>query len=87
MKKISLSLLVTIGVIISGCASSPYTYHVKPTPLEKGVTKYEMQEVSVKLRLGHGAIPGDTSFASQEKLIQQFTDSLKALLGIMLMRK
>lgn len=67
-------------LFLSGCAGSPYTYYVKPTPIEKGVTKYNLESVQVNLRKGPGAIAGDKSFSSQDELTQQFTDALKKAL-------
>ena len=69
--------LILIAVLFAGCASSPYTYHVTPTPLKSGETKYRLEDVNVNLTLGHGANPGDTTFASQETLNRQFTEALR----------
>jgi hypothetical protein len=66
-----------LALIMSGCASSPYAYDVEPTPLKKGETKYSLGNVDVNLTLGHGALADDTSFATQDKLTEQFTVALK----------
>ncbi len=66
-----------LALIMSGCASSPYTYDVEPTPLKKGETKYSLGKVDVNLTLGHGALADDTSFATQDKLTEQFTAALQ----------
>ncbi|TBW44117.1 hypothetical protein EZI54_23850 [Marinobacter halodurans] len=76
----SKTILFSMLLVLSGCASSPYTYYVKPTPIEKGVTKYKLESVHVNLREGHGAIDGDTTFSSQEELTQEFTGALEKAL-------
>ena len=68
--KLLFSLIM--AVVLTGCASDPYVYYVKPTPLKSNQTKYFLKDVKVTLKLGHGAIPGDKTFASQEKLLGQF---------------
>lgn len=60
-----------------GCSSSPYNYYVDPTPIASGQAKYKISDVKVSLTLGHGAIEGDTSFASEETLTKQFSDALQ----------
>ncbi len=74
MKKLLMTLVI---VSIWGCASSPEQYHVEPTPLKKGESKYTIDNIAVNLTLGHGAIEGDDSFASQEQLQQQFYNYIK----------
>lgn len=67
-------------LLLVSCSSSPYTYHNKSIPIQKGITKYALKEVTVNLALGHGAIENDTTFASQQELKQQFTDALEKYL-------
>ncbi|MCK6264251.1 hypothetical protein KP803_13300 [Vibrio sp. ZSDE26] len=69
MKKI---LIPVLAVLLSACASSPYTYHVEPTPLKKKETTYNIAEVNVNLTLGHGANASNERFATQEEVQQQF---------------
>lgn len=64
-------------LMFAGCASTSYTYHDKSVPLKKGVTKYQLKNVVVNLHLGSNAIEGDASFASQDELKEQFTESLQ----------
>lgn len=74
MKKIILTLL---AIALTGC-SSPYVYHVEPTQLQSNETQYDIGSVTVNLELGHGAISGDESFASEAVLKKQFEDALVA---------
>jgi len=71
---------LSLFLLLVGCSSSPYTYYNKSIPIQKGITKYNLKEVTVNLSLGHGAIENDTSFASQEELKKQFTDALEKYL-------
>lgn len=75
--------IITISLILllSACASSPYTYHVKPTPIEKQKTLYKISQVSVELTLGHGAIDGDSTFATEKELKEQFRRYLESNLA------
>ncbi len=59
-----------------GCASSPYQYMLEPTPIHKGITKYEIQNLTLNLQ-EQGANTENTSFASQKKLKQQFLNALR----------
>ncbi len=63
--------LLFIFALLTGC-SSKYAYHVKPTPLKEGTTKYYLDETNVELTLGYGALD-DGRFESK----QQLTDSFK----------
>jgi len=74
MKK---TFLILFALTLAGC-SSPYVYHVEPTPLQSNNTKYDIGSVTVNLDLGVGAIPGDNSFASEVVLKKQFEDALMA---------
>jgi hypothetical protein len=75
MKKI---YTLFIALLLTGCGStSPFTYHVKPTPLKGNETNYVLGKVNVNLSLGHGAIPGDKSFATSSQLKKQFTSFLQ----------
>lgn len=74
MKSVCFPLLLFV-VLLAGCASSPYTYHVTPTPIKQGETRYALAEVDVDLTLGHGAKEGDTQFVDQATLTQQFVDA------------
>lgn len=67
-----------LALTLAGCASSPYIYHVEPTQLQSNQTKYNINSVIVNLELGHGAIPSDESFATQEQLKKQFEIALIA---------
>ncbi|MCY7295196.1 hypothetical protein [Alteromonas sp. a30] len=73
-------IAITLAVLLSACASSPYTYHVEPTPILKQKTPYKVSQVSVNLTLGHGAIEGDTTFANKTELESQFRNYLEASL-------
>ena len=75
MKK---TLPFIFALTFAGCASSPYVYHVEPTQLQSNQTQYKISSVVVNLELGHGAIPGDESFATQDQLKKQFEASLIA---------
>lgn len=72
-------LLICISVVFFvGCSSgSGYKYYVDPVPIIKGVTKYKFGSVKVHLILGHGAIEGDTTFASEDMLNQEFLNDIK----------
>ena len=80
MKKfltLGLSGLLAVS-LLTGCgATSPFTYHVKPTPLKNSETKYSLGNIDVNLTLGHGAIAGDKTFASDSQLKKQFTQYIK----------
>jgi len=69
-------LVIGIATMLAGCASSPYQYYEESTSIEKGVTKYHLNEVNLHLTLGHGAIPGDTTFVSESKLKEEFLSAL-----------
>ncbi|WP_232471995.1 hypothetical protein [Vibrio gazogenes] len=73
------NLLICIGMLfLFGCSSGPgYKYYVDPVPITKGVTKYKLGTVKVNLTLGNGAIEGDTTFASEEVLNQEFFDDIQ----------
>lgn len=75
MKKIFLALSIVSSILFIGC-SSRYTYHEKPTPIKKGVTKYFLKDTTVNLTLGHGALNGDKTFANQDLLTDQFKKGL-----------
>lgn len=74
-------LVVTFAMLLSACASSPYTYHVEPTPIKKQKTTYTISAVNVNLTLGNGAIPGDESFANESELEAQFSNYLSSALA------
>lgn len=76
----SIAVLV-LAMLMSACASSPYTYHVEPTPIKKQKTAYKISEVKVNLTLGHGAILGDDSFVDGIELQRQFTEYLESSLN------
>ncbi|ROQ23312.1 hypothetical protein [Gallaecimonas pentaromativorans] len=65
-----------VGLMLLGGCASHYHYDVDPTPLKKGVTHYRLKDVQVNLTLGHGAIPGDTTFAPEQQLHKEFVDAL-----------
>ncbi|KKC99495.1 hypothetical protein [Photobacterium halotolerans] len=65
-------LAVSLAVTLGGCASSPYQYYEETTSIQKGITKYHLNDVNLQLTLGHGGIPGDTSFASESQLKDEF---------------
>lgn len=69
-------LVLFVFSLIVGCAGSPYTHHVKQLPLEKGKSKYHLDSLDVNLVLGHGAIPGDTSYSTEEQLEEQFKKAI-----------
>lgn len=72
---------VTFAIFLSACASSPYTYHVEPTPIKKQNTAYAISAVNVNLTLGKGAIPGDESFVDEAELQKQFSSYLSSALA------
>lgn len=76
--KIQTPLLLILMTFFMGCASGPTSspYLVNPTPIEKGVTKYELSDVEVQLTLGHGAREGDTQFVDEATLNTQFEAAL-----------
>ncbi|MCG9781930.1 hypothetical protein L1D52_06140 [Vibrio brasiliensis] len=74
------ALMLAITALITACASSPYTYHVEPTPLKNHETAYFVSDVKVNLSLGHGADPANTQFADQDELQAQFRQYLEASL-------
>lgn len=80
MKKLIFIFSLILSILILGC-SSRYTYYEKPISIKKGVTKYYLKDPVVVLTLGHGAIPGDKTFASQEELTAQFKKSLTQYLS------
>lgn len=63
---------ITLSILLTACASSPYKYHVEPTPLEKGKSTYYLGNVSVDLTIGNGGKENDERFASQQDLEQSF---------------
>ncbi len=73
-------IVLIIFSLAVGCAGSPYTNHAKQIPLEKGKSKYYLSTLDVKLTLGHGAIPEDTSYSSKEQLEEQFKDAITSAL-------
>lgn len=75
MKKIILVLSLVSSVLLMGC-SSRYVYHEDPTTLKKGISKYYLKNPVVNLKLGHGAIEGDKTFANQDALASQFKKEL-----------
>ena len=44
---------------------------------KKGISKYFLEKVSVKLTPGYGAIPGDNTYVNQEELQKQFFESIR----------
>lgn len=40
---------LTLITLLSACSSSPYKYHVNPTPIEKGKSSFVLGQVSVSL--------------------------------------
>ena len=78
MKSPLLALSLCLAVCV-GCASNPqkYNYVVEPTPLTQGESQYELQSVNVNLTLGHGAEDGETQFASEAQMRDQFEKALR----------
>lgn len=76
MKNLFVVLFLASSILFMGCSSTNYTYHEKPTPIKKGVTRYYLKNPVVNLKLEHGAIEGDKTFADQELLTGQFKKSL-----------
>ncbi|WP_115717669.1 hypothetical protein [Gallaecimonas mangrovi] len=69
------------ALLLAGCASSsPYTYYVYPLPFAGDQARYHLDPVAVRLKLGSGAIKGDSTFANQAELQQEFTAALKRYL-------
>lgn len=76
MKTKLMAIFIALGM--SGCSSSPYTYHVEPTPLVAGQSKYVLGNVDVNLTITGWPRPKDESlFATEQTLTQEFLDSLK----------
>ena len=76
-KNILIFIVISLAV---GCAGSPYTNHAKQIPWEKGKSKYYLGSLDIHLTLGHGAIPGDTSYSTEEQLEEQFKKAITAAL-------
>ena len=73
--KFKLFTTVAILMLLVGCSSSPYTYHVEPTPLKEGITKYELK--SVKVNLTDQSIKDDEAvIATESELTKHFEDAL-----------
>lgn len=68
LKKLCLFVMV---LVITGCASK-----IQKIPSEAGVSEFTLDNVNVNLILGDNAIEGDTTFASQNDLQQQFQSSI-----------
>jgi hypothetical protein len=62
-------------LFLVGCGSA-YTYHVDPTPIKKGITKYTLGNVDVNITLGHGGKSDDERFANQQQLTDNFKTAL-----------
>lgn len=77
MKKL---LLLLSAFVVASCVSSHHTYQADSISLKKGKSTYYVKNVTVNLTLGHGAIPGDTSFSNKEELEKQFAKSLSTAL-------
>lgn len=75
MKKFVLALFMTTALV--GCSSTPYTLHVKPTPLVAGESKYELGEIKVDLVEGPSGPIESNKYANQDELTQQFIQSFK----------
>ena len=73
--KFNITAAIIALLFLVGCGSA-YTYHVDPTPLKKGETKYSVGDVEVKLTLGHGGKEGDERFASETQLADNFKTAL-----------
>ncbi|MEZ8826513.1 hypothetical protein AB6E04_19325 [Vibrio amylolyticus] len=78
MKKI-LSILSVL--LVSACSSSPYTYHVEPTPLKKQETKYSIAEVNVNLTQGYNGDASLEKFATQAEVQELFRKTLESNLN------
>ncbi len=82
----SIFRLVFVSIIFicfSACSSSPYRYTVDPSTIQKGITKYSVSEVKVKLSKFRVNLTGDadtSSYFSEEDMEKEFrkkiTDSL-----------
>lgn len=72
--KFRIVIAVLMLVLLAGC-SSKYNYHVEPTPLKEGVTKYSIDRVTVNLTFGHGNL-NDERFENQEQLTESFRKAL-----------
>lgn len=75
-------IAIFITLVMAGCASSPYTYHVEPTPLVAGQSKYVLGDVQVHLVEGHGAPTGDSPYVNENELTKEFTEALKKYMKI-----
>lgn len=76
MKTQLLAMAVALG--LSGCASSPYTYHVEPTPLVAGQSKYVLGNVDVKLTEHFPReAPVDNPYINEDELTHEFVKALQ----------
>ena len=72
--KLRIVIAVLMLVLLVGC-SSKYNYHVEPTPLKEGITKYSIDRVTVNLSFGHGNL-NDGRFENQEQLTESFRKAI-----------
>ncbi len=70
-------IAMTLALGMAGCASSSYTYHVEPTPLVAGQSKYLLGDVNVSLIEGHGAPTASSLYMDEKTLTKEFSDALK----------
>lgn len=77
MKNIATATIAS-AFFLAGCSSTPTVNTAESTPLKKGESQYSLSAPVVNLTLGDGAIPNDTTFASQDDLAKQFYQSLES---------
>jgi len=70
------SVVLLAAVSVASFASVCGAAAAKDTPLKRGASHYYINPPVVNLTLGHGAIPGDTTFLDQEGLANEFHEFL-----------
>ncbi|MBJ7536066.1 hypothetical protein [Marinomonas transparens] len=65
------SFLIII-LIMTGCSKK-----AQITSIDKDITSFHLNSISIALTLGSGVIPDDTSFTSQSTLQTEFKDALE----------
>lgn len=67
--------------VLAGCATTPYEYHVEPTPIEKGVTTYRLQSLDVDLQNGRNERPVRGPHVTEDVLNEQFREDIRTHLA------
>lgn len=73
MKKLYTKILLLIlTLIITGCGSSMYHYHVKPTPIKKGKSMYTIRNFELTLDHGSSHNLENKTFKTESELEESF---------------